>query len=106
MDEEYSGENLYGLLDAVMSRLHRDLNGPRDSGKDGWDLCCKALLWFMFSEGVLSFPRRNKADEFFRYLFKKVVNTSRKFALNEDLICLGLFALKKQFEQKGESNEV
>jgi len=74
-----------------MFRLHRDLSGPRDSGKDGWELCCKALLWFMFSEGFLSFPKGGKTREFLSYLFKRVVNTSRKFAMDWDCLPLREF---------------
>ncbi len=94
----------FGLMNAIMFRLHRDLDGPRDSGRDGWDLCCKALLWFLLSDGFLSFPESSKSDEFLSYLFKKVVNTSRKFSLSEDEVCMGLYALKQIV--RGRKNEV
>jgi len=88
------------LLSAIVSRLHQDLHGPRDGGRDGWDLCCKALLWFMFSEGVLSYPSSHRTEELYRYLFTRVVETARRFSLNEDLVVLGLFALKRAAERR------
>ena len=49
-------ENFYTLLlREVLNRLLRDIKGPRDNGKFGWDLACKAILWFTISRGVFSF---------------------------------------------------
>jgi len=99
MESDYSSDP-FGLLGAIITRLHRDLDGPRDGGRDGWELCCKALLWFMLSKGFFSFPRTKRVHSLNNYLFKKVVNTARKFSLDEDEVCLGLYALKKVAERK------
>ena len=90
----------FNLMEAIIDRLHRDLNGPRDSGRDGWEICCKALFWFMLSKGHFSFPEAGRREEFYKYLFKKVVNTSSKFSISEDEICLGLYSLKKLAEKE------
>jgi len=49
-------ENSYTLLlREILNRLIRDIRGPRDNGKYGWDLACKAVLWFTVSKGIFSF---------------------------------------------------
>jgi len=43
------------LLEALSDRLYRDLHrAPLDNGRSGWELACKALLWYFLSDGPFS----------------------------------------------------
>ena len=82
---EHASESELDLLrNAIVSRLIRDLAGPQDCGRDGWDLSCKALLWFLFSKGDFYFNRGIKFEDVKQYLINCIINTSHRYFKNED----------------------
>ena len=63
---------------ALVTRLLNDLEGPKDNSMWGWDLACKAALFFMFGEGLFAFECENKS-ELAKKLCQQLARISARF---------------------------
>lgn len=97
------------LLKEIISRLTKDLRGPRDNGQFGWDLACKAVLWFLVSEGTFSYKDAVEvfgiSKKFSLAVQRTFEQTAKKFGKDPLFVSTALLKiryLKKLQELKGD----
>ena len=98
-------ENPYQLLlKEIVDRLTKDLKGPRDNGQYGWDLACKAILWFLCSKGLFSYKDVEEqfgTDRKFVLAAERTFEkTARRFGKDPLLVSTALLKIKARLSRK------